>query len=94
MWPCSRIRAGLPARNGRTRTRRLSATTFVPRRILYELRSAREWYRERDRCVFCDILRQEIRQTKRIVDSVGDYYAFCPYASRVPLRDLDHAQDP
>jgi UDPglucose--hexose-1-phosphate uridylyltransferase len=64
----------------------LSATTFVPRRILYELRSAREWYRDRDRCVFCDILRQEIRQTKRIVDNVGDYYAFCPYASRVPYE--------
>src|ERR1700728_973699 len=28
----------------------LSATTFVPRRILYELRAAREWYRDRDRC--------------------------------------------
>jgi UDPglucose--hexose-1-phosphate uridylyltransferase len=64
----------------------LTATTFVPRRILYELRSAREWYRERERCVFCDILRQEIRQTKRIVDSVGDCYAFCPYASRVPYE--------
>ncbi|MBZ5695643.1 MAG: galactose-1-phosphate uridylyltransferase [Acidobacteriia bacterium] len=64
----------------------VSATTFVPRRILYELRSAREWYRERDRCVFCDILRQEVRQKKRIVDSVGDYYAFCPYASRVPFE--------
>lgn len=64
----------------------LTATTFVPRRILYELRSARQWYRERERCVFCDILRQEIRQTKRIVDGVGDYYAFCPYASRVPYE--------
>jgi UDPglucose--hexose-1-phosphate uridylyltransferase len=64
----------------------LTATTFVPRRILYELRSAREWYRDRERCVFCDILRQEIRQTKRIVESVGDYYAFCPYASRVPYE--------
>jgi UDPglucose--hexose-1-phosphate uridylyltransferase len=64
----------------------ITATTFVPRRILYELRSAREWYRERERCVFCDILRQEIRQAKRIVDNVGDYYAFCPYASRVPFE--------
>jgi len=64
----------------------LNATTFVPRRILYELRSAREWYGERERCVFCDILRQEIRQSKRIVDSVGDYYAFCPYAARVPFE--------
>lgn len=64
----------------------LTATTFVPRRILYELRSAREWYRVRERCVFCDILRQEVRQTKRIVDNIGDYYAFCPYASRVPFE--------
>lgn len=64
----------------------VTATTFVPRRILYELRSAREWYRERERCVFCDIIRQEVRQAKRIVDSVGDYFAFCPYASRVPFE--------
>jgi UDPglucose--hexose-1-phosphate uridylyltransferase len=64
----------------------LTATTFVPRRVLYELRSARLWYRERERCVFCDILRQEIRQGKRMVDSVGDFYGFCPYASRVPFE--------
>jgi UDPglucose--hexose-1-phosphate uridylyltransferase len=64
----------------------IAATTFVPRRVSYELRAAREWYRERERCVFCDILRQEIRQTKRVVDSMGDYYAFCPYASRVPFE--------
>ena len=50
----------------------------------YELRAAREWYRDHERCVFCDILRQEIRQKKRLVECVGDYYAFCPYASRVP----------
>jgi UDPglucose--hexose-1-phosphate uridylyltransferase len=64
----------------------VTATTFVPRRILYELRSAREWYRDRERCVFCDILRQEIRQKKRMVDNVGDYFSFCPYASRVPYE--------
>ncbi|MGA7915178.1 MAG: galactose-1-phosphate uridylyltransferase [Candidatus Acidiferrales bacterium] len=64
----------------------ITATTFVPRRILYELRSAREWFRERERCAFCDILRQEIRQAKRMVDSAGDYHAFCPYASRVPYE--------
>jgi UDPglucose--hexose-1-phosphate uridylyltransferase len=64
----------------------LTATTFVPRRILYELRAAREWYRAHERCVFCDILRQEVRQNKRIVDTVGDMHAFCPYASRVPYE--------
>ncbi len=64
----------------------VTATTFVPRRILYELRAARLWYADHERCVFCDIIRQDIRQKSRIIDSVGDYYAFCPYASRVPYE--------
>jgi UDPglucose--hexose-1-phosphate uridylyltransferase len=64
----------------------LTATTFVPRRILYELRAARDWYLEKERCVFCDILRQEERSGKRLVDNQGDYVAFCPYAARVPYE--------
>jgi UDPglucose--hexose-1-phosphate uridylyltransferase len=64
----------------------ITATMFVPRRILYELRSARAWYEDKERCVFCDILRQEEKQRRRIVDTQGDYVAFCPYASRVPFE--------
>ena len=64
----------------------ITATTFVPRRILYELRAAREWYKEKERCVFCDIVKQEERQGKRVVDTQVDYVALCPYASRVPFE--------
>ncbi len=64
----------------------LTATTFVPRRIGYELRAAREWFLQKERCVFCDIVRQEERRGNRIVDSQGDYVALCPYASRVPFE--------
>jgi UDPglucose--hexose-1-phosphate uridylyltransferase len=64
----------------------VTATTFVPRRILYELRASREWYAEKERCVFCDIVKQEERQGKRIVDTQGGYVALCPYASRVPYE--------
>lgn len=64
----------------------LTATTFVPRRVLYELRSAREYFQQKERCVFCDIVRQEERQGTRMVDSQDDYVAFCPYASRVPYE--------
>jgi UDPglucose--hexose-1-phosphate uridylyltransferase len=64
----------------------ITATTFVPRRLLYELRAAREWYKEKERCVFCDIVKQEERQAKRIVDTQGEYVAMCPYASRVPYE--------
>lgn len=64
----------------------LTATTFVPRRILYELHSARDYFQQKDRCVFCDIVRQEEKQGSRVVDSQGDYLAFCPYAARVPYE--------
>ncbi len=64
----------------------VTATMFVPRRILYELRSARAWYEDKERCVFCDILRQEEKQGRRVVDTQNDYVAFCPFASRVPFE--------
>src|SRR4029077_13051685 len=44
------------------------------------------WFKEKERCVFCDIVRQEERKGTRIVDVQGDYYALCPYASRVPFE--------
>jgi len=64
----------------------VTATMFVPRRIKYELKSAHEWFKERERCIFCDTVRQEEKLGKRIVDVQGDYYALCPYASRVPYE--------
>ncbi len=62
------------------------ATTFVPRRILYELRASRVWFTEKERCVFCDIVHQEEKRAKRIVDTQGEYVALCPFASRVPYE--------
>lgn len=64
----------------------IAATTFVPRRIKYELSSAHDWFRQKERCIFCDMVRQEEKLGKRIVDVQGDYYALCPYASRVPYE--------
>ncbi len=64
----------------------ITATVFVPRRVKYELNSASEWFRERERCIFCDVVRQDEKQGKRIVDVQGDYYALCPYSSRVPYE--------
>jgi UDPglucose--hexose-1-phosphate uridylyltransferase len=64
----------------------LTATTFVPRRVLYELRAARDYFGTKERCVFCDILAQEERQGLRILEIRGDYAAFCPYAPRVPYE--------
>ena len=67
-------------------TSQLTATTFVPRRVLYELRAGRDYYEKKERCVFCDILQQEERQNLRVLEIRGDYIALCPYAPRVPYE--------
>ena len=67
-------------------TSEVVATTFVPRRVLYELRAAREHYKVKERCVFCDIFAQEQKQEKRVIEVRGDYLAACPYASRTPYE--------
>lgn len=64
----------------------LMATTFVPRRVLYELRAGREYFQQKERCVFCDIISQEMKQDLRLVELRGDFLALCPYAPRVPYE--------
>jgi UDPglucose--hexose-1-phosphate uridylyltransferase len=64
----------------------LTATTFVPRRVLYELRAGRDYFEQKERCVFCDIVSQEERHNQRVVEIRGDYIALCPYAPRVPYE--------
>jgi UDPglucose--hexose-1-phosphate uridylyltransferase len=67
-------------------TSQITATMFVPRRVLYELRAGREYFASKERCVFCDILQQEERQALRVIETRGDYVALCPYAPRVPYE--------
>jgi UDPglucose--hexose-1-phosphate uridylyltransferase len=67
-------------------TSQITATMFVPRRVLYELRAGREYFVAKERCVFCDILNQEERQASRVIEARGDYVAIGPYAPRVPYE--------
>ena len=67
-------------------TSQLTATTFVPRRVLYELRAGRDYFAQKERCVFCDIIVQELRQNLRVLEVRGDFVALCPYAPRVPYE--------
>jgi UDPglucose--hexose-1-phosphate uridylyltransferase len=64
----------------------LTATTFIPRRVLYELRAGLDYYHQKERCVFCDILTQETSTGQRIIEVRGDFIAMCPYASRAPYE--------
>ena len=46
----------------------LFALPVVPKRVIEEMTGCRDYYRFRDRCVFCDIVVQEMDQKVRIVE--------------------------
>lgn len=64
----------------------LIATPIVPKRVKEELHGALEFFRYKDRCIFCDIIRQEIKERKRLVCESEDFISFTPYASRFPYE--------
>jgi UDPglucose--hexose-1-phosphate uridylyltransferase len=64
----------------------ITATPFIPRRTAYELRAALTYYQNKERCLFCDIEKQELDQQARAVEWNELYLAFCPFASRVPYE--------
>jgi UDPglucose--hexose-1-phosphate uridylyltransferase len=64
----------------------LIALPVIPKRVMEEMNGCREYYRFRDRCLFCDIVVQELDQKVRIVEETGEFLAFSPYAPRFPFE--------
>jgi len=64
----------------------LIATPVTPKRIREELVGAQAYFEYKDRCIFCDIVREEMRQKDRIVYENNGFVTFCPFASRFPFE--------
>jgi len=64
----------------------LIATPITPRTIATELDSSREHFLSKERCLFCDIINQEIALKDRIVEATEDFIVLAPFASRFPFE--------
>ena len=64
----------------------LIALPVLPRMIASELEGSLSYYKYKDRCVFCDIIRQEIKQEVRLVTQNEHFIALVPYAPRSPFE--------
>jgi UDPglucose--hexose-1-phosphate uridylyltransferase len=64
----------------------LIALPIVPDFVHEELDGARQHFRAKERCVFCDILRQEIAAERRVIQEDADIVAISPYAPRFPFE--------
>jgi UDPglucose--hexose-1-phosphate uridylyltransferase len=64
----------------------LIATPIVPSHTRHLLEEAMRHYDDWGSCVFCDMIREELKVGKRVVLETADYVAFEPFASRVPFE--------
>ena len=64
----------------------LIALPIVPGFVSEEIDGARRHYKAKERCVFCDIVRQEIAAGRRVIHENSDVVAIAPYAPRFPFE--------
>ncbi len=64
----------------------LIALPMIPKNVLEEITGATEYFEFRDRCIFCDMIRQELDEKERILTQNRSFISFCPYVSRSPFE--------
>lgn len=64
----------------------LIVTPVVPISVWEEMTGSLEFYNYRGRCIFCDIIQQELATDSRIVLDTPSFVVFCPFASRFPFE--------
>jgi UDPglucose--hexose-1-phosphate uridylyltransferase len=64
----------------------LMATPVIPKTVKDELDNAKLYYSYKERCIFCDIMSEELRVGERIILETRNFVAFCPYAGQFPFE--------
>jgi UDPglucose--hexose-1-phosphate uridylyltransferase len=64
----------------------LIALPIVPDFVREEVEVARHHFADKERCVFCDIVHQELATGRRIILENADIVALAPYAPRFPFE--------
>ncbi|MCL5023007.1 MAG: galactose-1-phosphate uridylyltransferase [Nitrospirae bacterium] len=62
------------------------ATPVIPKLIKEELDGAKQYYAYKERCIFCDIMREESRNGERVVFETRDFFSFSPFAPKFPFE--------
>jgi len=62
------------------------ALPMVPKNVKEEILGAQNYYDYRERCIFCDMIRQELQEKERIIIENKNFFAFCPFVSRFPFE--------
>ncbi len=73
------------------------APEIIPKNIVSELEGAKDWFIKNENCVYCEILKEEQKYQKRVIDENEDYLAVAAYAPRfsgevwiIPKHHITH----
>lgn len=64
----------------------LIALPIVPIAVSEELAGSESYYKYKERCIYCDIIRQELNERVRVISENKHFLAIAPYASRSPFE--------
>lgn len=62
------------------------ALPITPRQVKEKLDAAREYYDRKKRCVFADVIRQELAMGDRVVEESEHFVVLSPFAARFPFE--------
>lgn len=70
---------------------------ITAKRVREELHGAQAYFKLKERCIFCDLIEQEMAEKERIIYENDGFISFCPYAARLPFETWilpkDHSID-
>src|SRR3972149_3061057 len=64
----------------------LIATPIIPKRVVEEIEGSKKFYDYKKRCIYCDIIDQEVKSQQRIVTNNEYYITIEPCAPRCPFE--------
>ena len=64
----------------------LIALPIVPKRVREEVDKSKHYFEEKERCIFCDMIRQEVETGSRVISENEHFITLAPYAPRFPFE--------
>lgn len=61
-------------------------TPIIPKRMKEELDGAKQYYAYKERCIFCDMMHEEMRFGDRVIHESRDFIAFSIFAPKFPFE--------
>jgi UDPglucose--hexose-1-phosphate uridylyltransferase len=62
------------------------ALPMIPKNAMEEIKGAKNYFEYRERCIFCDMIIQEISEKERVILENKHFLSFCPFVSRFPFE--------